>query len=230
MTSRSPAQRTGAIQPAASKPKRTRDPDAKRAAILTAARAAFAERGFAGATLRDIAKRAGVTHGLVIRHFHSKESLFLAASQTMEFIAEDFSGDLDGLPDRIARSWVRQTEQPGGSDPMLALIRSAGSDDGSAARVLSRLRDQTVLAYRIVMPGPDAEKRADMVGAHLIGMTFSRYVLGDGPIAKMSSEELTRFVANTLRAILFAPLEPVAPGRSDADDHERQSSAVPRSA
>ena len=166
----------------------------------------------------------------MIRHFHSKESLFLAASQTMEFIAEDFSGDLDGLPDRIARSWVRQTEQSGGSDPMLALIRSAGSDDGSAARVLSRLRDQTVLAYRIVMPGPDAEKRADMVGAHLIGMTFSRYILGDGPIAEMSSEELTRFVASTLRAILFAPLEPVAPGRSDAVDHERQSSAVPRSA
>jgi AcrR family transcriptional regulator len=211
MNPRSPAPRTGAVPSSPDKPKRTRDPDAKRAAILQAARAAFAQRGFAGATLRDIAQRAGVTHGLVIRHFHSKESLFLAASQATEIIAEDFAGDLEGLPDRIARSWVRQMEDSAGSDPLVALIRSAGSDDGSARRVLSRLRDQTVLAYRIVMPGPDAEKRADMVGAHLIGMTFSRYVLGGGAIAEMSSEELTRFVAHTLRAILLTPLEPAAP-------------------
>lgn len=208
MTPRAPTQRTEAVGSAAVKPKRTRDPDARRAAILHAARAAFAERGFAGATLRDIATRAGVTHGLVTRHFHSKESLFLAASQAPEIIAEDFSGDLEGLPDRIARSWVRQMEESDGSDPLIALIRSAGSDDGSARRLLSRLRDQAVLAYRIVMPGPDAEKRAEIVGAHLIGMTFTRYVLGGGAIAQMSSEELTRFVAHTLRAILFAPLEP----------------------
>lgn len=219
MTTRS-TQRTGAVQARAGKPKRTRDPDAKRAAILEAARAAFAERGFAGATLRDIARRAGVTHGLVIRHFDSKDSLFLAASQATEIIAADFSGDLDGLPDRIARSWVRQMDESAGSDPLVALIRSAGTDDGSARRVLARLRDQSVLAYRIVMPGPDADKRADMVGAHLIGMTFSRHVLGDGPIAQMPSDELARFVAHTLRAILFTPLEPAAPeapGSSERD-------------
>ena len=226
MISRSSPQPAGTVRGPASKPKRTRDPDAKRAAILEAAQAAFAERGFAGATIRDIAKRAGVTHGLVIRHFDTKESLFLAASQAVEIIAEDFSGDLDGLPDRIARSWVEQMDQSGGSNPLLALIRSAASDDGSAKRVLSRLRDQTVLAYRIVMPGPDAEKRADMVGAHLIGMTFSRYVLGGGPLAEMSSEELTRLVAVTLRAILFAPLQPEGPGRSDAGDHKPRSPAV----
>src|SRR6202046_5305091 len=150
MTSRSSTQPAGAVSATSSQPRRTRDPDAKRAAILQAARVAFAERGFAGATLRDIAKRAGVTQGLVTRHFHSKESLFLAASQATEIIAEDFSGDLDGLPDRIASSWVKQMEDSGGSDPLVALIRSAGSGDDSARRVLSRLRDQTVLGHRIV--------------------------------------------------------------------------------
>ena len=229
MTGRSPGRRTGDVRSPAGKPKRTRDPDAKRAAILAAARSAFAERGFAGATLRDIANRAGVTHGLVIRHFDSKESLFLAASGVPELIAEDFSGDLDGLPDRIARSWVRQMEESPGQAPLVALIRSAGSDNCSARRVLSGIRDQSLLAYRIVMPGPDAEKRADMVGAHLIGMTFSRYVLGGGPLAEMPSEELTGALAQTLRAILFGPLAPEAPeatGSSAApDSSERPESA-----
>jgi AcrR family transcriptional regulator len=221
-------EQTGAVPAQAAKPKRTRDPDAKRAAILQAARAAFAERGFAGATLRNIAERAGVTHGLVIRHFASKESLFLAASQATEIIADDFSGDLDGLPDRIAHSWVRQMEESAGRDPLVALIRSAGSDDGSARRLLSTLRDQSVLAYRIVMPGANAEKRADMVGAYLIGMTFSRYVLADGPLAEMSSEELTRFVAQTLRAILFAPMESAAPEPSSSSERERVAERRPR--
>ncbi len=62
------------------KRKRVRDPEAHRAAILGAARAAFAERGYARATIRDIAARAGVTHSLVMRHFTSKEGLFLSVS------------------------------------------------------------------------------------------------------------------------------------------------------
>jgi AcrR family transcriptional regulator len=144
MTSRISPHQAEATAPAVVKPKRTRDPDANPAAILQAARAAFAERGFAGATLRDIAERAGVTHGLVIRHFESKESLFLAANQTTEIITEDFSGDLDGLPDRTAHSWVKQMEDSAGHDPLVALTRSAGTGDSSAGRLLARLRNQSV--------------------------------------------------------------------------------------
>lgn len=59
--------------------KRVRAPEVHREAILEAARAAFAERGYTRATIREIAGRAGVTHGLVMRHFGSKEQLFLAA-------------------------------------------------------------------------------------------------------------------------------------------------------
>lgn len=46
--------------------------------LIEAATAEFAERGFAGATLDDIAARAGVTKGGVYFHFRSKEDLFFA--------------------------------------------------------------------------------------------------------------------------------------------------------
>jgi AcrR family transcriptional regulator len=53
------------------------DPDL-RSRLLAAATAAFAERGFAGATLDHIAAAAGVTKGGLYLHFPGKEALFFA--------------------------------------------------------------------------------------------------------------------------------------------------------
>lgn len=43
----------------------------------------------------------------------------------------------------------------------------------------------------------------DLVGAHLIGVTFSRYLLADGPLAAMSADELTDYLTASLHGILF---------------------------
>ncbi|OMH36883.1 TetR/AcrR family transcriptional regulator [Tersicoccus sp. Bi-70] len=48
---------------------------ARRAQILACATAALAERGYAGATLADIARRAGVSKGVVSYHFAGKDDL-----------------------------------------------------------------------------------------------------------------------------------------------------------
>ena len=45
------------------------------AAILAAAADLFAERGPASTSIRDIAARSGVNHGLVFRHFGTKQQL-----------------------------------------------------------------------------------------------------------------------------------------------------------
>ena len=49
------------------------------AALLDAARAVFAERGYDGATVRAIAERAGVDAAMVNHWFGGKEGLFVAA-------------------------------------------------------------------------------------------------------------------------------------------------------
>jgi len=48
----------------------------RRRCILAAAKGCFGERGFAGATVETIARRAGVSNGLLYRFFRSKEVLF----------------------------------------------------------------------------------------------------------------------------------------------------------
>ncbi len=52
------------------------DPEQTRATILDAAEDEFADRGFHGTRMVAIAKRAGVTHGLLHYYFDSKDRLY----------------------------------------------------------------------------------------------------------------------------------------------------------
>lgn len=49
-----------------------------RATICTVAQALFAERGFAGTTIREIAEQTGVKSSLLYHYFSSKEALYLS--------------------------------------------------------------------------------------------------------------------------------------------------------
>lgn len=55
---------------------RRNDPEASRNAILDAAEALFLERGFAGASMSEIAKASGVTKSLIHHHYGTKEALW----------------------------------------------------------------------------------------------------------------------------------------------------------
>jgi AcrR family transcriptional regulator len=50
--------------------------DARRSLVLAAARATFVELGLEGASLREIAKRAGYTPGAIYSYFQSKEEVY----------------------------------------------------------------------------------------------------------------------------------------------------------
>jgi AcrR family transcriptional regulator len=50
----------------------------RRAAIIKAVRRVFAEKGFDGTTTRALADAAGVSEGLLFKHFPNKEALFTA--------------------------------------------------------------------------------------------------------------------------------------------------------
>ncbi|WP_324608813.1 helix-turn-helix domain-containing protein [Streptomyces sp. MspMP-M5] len=69
-----------------------------RALVLQAARSAFEERGL-GASLDEIARRAGVGAGTVYRHFPSKEALFKEAVRERLRLLADAAGDLAEVED-----------------------------------------------------------------------------------------------------------------------------------
>ncbi len=80
---------------------------------MAAAIDAFAEKGFRGASTREIARRAGTNQGLITYHFRSKEALWRAAVDTIfARLESDWSAPVSGVDSREAareaiRSWVR---------------------------------------------------------------------------------------------------------------------------
>jgi AcrR family transcriptional regulator len=65
----------------AQEPARTRRQEqaaARREQLLTVALDTFAEKGFRGSTIRDIARAAGITEGLIYHYFPSKTALLRA--------------------------------------------------------------------------------------------------------------------------------------------------------
>ena len=55
--------------------------DARAPEILEAALACFAQKGFAGTRMDDIARKAGITKGTIYLYFDSKESVFKALAR-----------------------------------------------------------------------------------------------------------------------------------------------------
>jgi len=93
---------------------------ATRARLLEAATAVFAERGFRGATLREIAERAGANLAAANYYFRSKEGLYLEVArhqfEALEARIEHEGGstrpeDVDRLPRSglidLLRSWIQ---------------------------------------------------------------------------------------------------------------------------
>jgi AcrR family transcriptional regulator len=70
---------------------------ARRAALLETAEAVFAERGFAGATMAEIASRAGYSAGNLYNVFEGKDALFsevltTRGDQVLEFVRKSLAG------------------------------------------------------------------------------------------------------------------------------------------
>jgi AcrR family transcriptional regulator len=199
--------------PAAGEPRRRgRRPPGEdtRRAILDAARAEFAARGYEGATLRGIARAAGVDPRLVHHYFDGKDDLFTTA---MEFpvplhdvIEGLVSGGVDGLAERLLRGVLALWDTPPIRERAVALFSSVLSS-GSGAETLKEFLVREVLGrIAATIDGPDAGLRASLVGSQLIGLLVARYVVRLEPLASADVDEIVRRVGPTLERYLTGRL------------------------
>jgi TetR/AcrR family transcriptional regulator len=81
-------------------PSRIRNPEGTKQSVLDAAERLFAERGFAGTSIRDIAMASGVSHPLIQHHFGTKECLYSAVLGRCSQDYEARFPELTRAPDR----------------------------------------------------------------------------------------------------------------------------------
>lgn len=187
------------------KPVRSRNAAATRAAILTAARAKFAERGYDGAGLREIAGEAGVTAMMINRYFGAKEELFaevVTASMRDPVILEAKTLAAPDLARALSRALVGVTE-PNASplDGFLILLRSA-----SSARAAEIARTEIEKAHQRTMSkaleGRYAGERAALFLSLVAGLAVMRQAIALTPLAKAKPATLEALLTPMIQTLL----------------------------
>jgi AcrR family transcriptional regulator len=180
---------------------RQRNAEQTRADILAAARRRFGAEGYDPTTLRAVASDVGVDPALVIRYFGSKQELFAAAAEfTIELPdltgvgAEDVAALL--LP-RFFAVWEED-------ETFLALLRVATTSPVAAATLREVFVKQ--IAPKLITATPDHPlERIGVMGAFVIGLATTRYILANRPVASLSREEVTRWASPVIAELLVGP-------------------------
>jgi AcrR family transcriptional regulator len=177
-------------------------------AILDAARAAFAEQGFHGATIRGIAARAQVDPALVHHYFGSKEDLFGAAIdlplRPADAAVTVLAGGKDELGERLVRLFFSVWENPESRAGLVAMLRGAFTTE-QGARALREFFESTMLER--IAPAldlPDARMRMALIASHMVGVAVLRYVVGFEALRSAPIEEIIGLVAPRVQSYLTA--------------------------
>jgi len=178
------------------------------AAIRIAAMKLFAERGYAGVSVRQIAAAAGVSPALVIHHYGSKEELRAVLDERVAVFVESMLAELAGVQEAgasagIAELFADRLER----EPALAgYVRRLLSDGGPAGTALfERLYQATRAGMRaleqagIVRPSRDGPVRDAFLLSNDLAMLLLRphisQATGIDPLAR---DGLARWSAEVL--------------------------------
>ncbi|RKN42921.1 TetR/AcrR family transcriptional regulator [Streptomyces hoynatensis] len=173
---------------------------ATRDRILAAAREVFAERGYDKTSIREIARLADVNPALVHHYYGTKERIFAAAVAAAAApataglpVAQQFPPEETGLA--FTRLFFGVWENPATRGPLLALVRSAVNNETAAGIFRGFVTSQLLSRVTGGLDLPDAELRAELAAAQLVGTVMLRYVMRFEPLAGADAEELIRRLA-----------------------------------
>ena len=174
-----------------------------RRAIIEAARAKFAERGFEGATIRVIAQEAKVDPALIHHFFRNKEGVFSAAIE--ELLAPEIllppvlAAGLDGLGERLVHMFLGAWESDEDTrEALIATIRSAVSNSDAATLLQRYIISEFASRIAPLIDREDFELRASLVGSQLVGLVMLRYVAKVEPLASMDPDGVVDHIAPIL--------------------------------
>ncbi len=178
--------------------------------ILDVARLAFPANGYAGTSLRGIARDAGVDPSLIVQYFGSKSGLFAAVVE-WPFDATQVANEVQEVPQeevglymagRFLDHWDRDEER----NPIISLLYAALGDPAAAAM----LRDFITLNFALPVVkrarGDRPELRAALLASQLIGFGLGRYVLAFDALTATTSDDLVAILGATLQHTCTAPL------------------------
>ena len=173
------------------------------ARIVAAARDEFAAHGWAGTTIRAVARTADVDPALVYHYFGSKEGLLDAATNPPQKWLES-----------VAKVWTTPVDQLGAALITLLLASWADDEIGPTLRAIlqtaahepsTREKLGRVVAGSLMgvseLGGDERDRliRSGLISSQMMGFALMRYVWKVEPIASMADDEAIAAIAPNLQ-------------------------------
>lgn len=173
------------------------------ARILIAARKAFADTGYAGTTMRAVARAADVDPALVYHYFGSKDGLLDAATAPPQRWLDRVAATWDTPLPQLGEALVRQMLSAWSDDevgPVLrAILQTAAHDQRTREKLRGVVESSLIGASQLEVDEQERLARSGLISSQIMGLAMTRYVWTIEPVASMTDEEIVDAVAPNLQ-------------------------------
>lgn len=173
------------------------------ARILNAARQEFATHGWAGTTIRAVARAADVDPALVYHYFGSKERLLDAATDPptrwLDTVATTWATPRDELGTRLVRTvlgaWADEEIGP----VLRAVVLTAAHDERTREKLRAVVERSLIGGSTLGTDETDRLRRSGLIASQLIGFALIRFIWRIEPVASMPDDDVVAALAPNIQ-------------------------------
>lgn len=189
----------------ATRPRTRLSPATRRAEILDAAGRVFAERGYAAVPASEVARRAGVTPGLLHHYFGGKRGLFVTlverlGAQITDVIRVNTTEPVRVRTRAFATSWVEWV-----GDNRQIWLATSGLDENLAdpelRAIVDAIRERVIDSFIADYPATLSDELQIRLMLRSF-LAFNRVVMRSWLDGDASQAEAERLLADTLYALI----------------------------
>ena len=173
------------------------------ARIVAAARQEFAQHGWAGTTIRAVARAADVDPALVYHYFGSKEGLLDAATNPprkwLESVAKVWTTPIEDLGGALIKlllvAWTDDEIGP----TLRAILQTAAHEPATREKLRRVVEGSLMGVSQLGSDERDRLVRSGLIGSQMMGFALMRYVWKIEPIASMTDDDVIAAIAPNLQ-------------------------------
>jgi len=173
------------------------------ARILSAARDEFAQYGWAGTTIRAVARAADVDPALVYHYFGSKEALLDAATNPpqrwLEAVARTWTTPVGQLGAALLRlmlgAWIDDEIGP----VLRAVLLTAAHDETTREKLRRVVENSLIGVSQLGVDERDRKVRSGLISSQIMGLALMRFVWKIEPLASMTDDEVVAAIGPNLQ-------------------------------
>jgi len=178
--------------------------------IVTVARASFAQNGWAGTSLRGVARDAGVDSRLVAYYFTDKSALLKMCLQPptgyLQGIAEVLRTPLRRRGAALVRNLLTAWNDPPSATVLRSIILTAAHEPVALERLQRVFRNSMIGAVAASLDDDERLVRGGLVASQLVGLSMTRYVWRLEPIRSLPDEDVISLIGPSIQRYLTGRL------------------------